>query len=72
VTADHHLQPLLANYRFLASQSNQGKHKGEKENNENFLRKGKIQIQSEGAECWYKDIKIKALTKLPKEIADQL
>jgi hypothetical protein len=46
--------------------------KAEKENNENFLRKGKIQIQSEGAECWYKDIKIKALTKLPKEIADQL
>jgi Domain of Unknown Function (DUF1080) len=44
----------------------------EKENNENFLRKGKIQLQSEGAECWYKDIKIKALTKLPKEIADQL
>jgi len=46
--------------------------KAEKENNENFLRKGKIQLQSEGAECWYKDIKIKALTKLPKEIAAQL
>ena len=46
--------------------------KAEKENNENFLRKGKIQIQSEGAECWYKDIKIKALTKIPKDIANQL
>jgi hypothetical protein len=46
--------------------------KAEIENNENFLRKGKIQIQSEGAECWYKDIKIKALTKIPEEILKQL
>jgi hypothetical protein len=46
--------------------------KAEKENNETFLRKGKIQFQSEGAECWYKDIKIKALTKIPAEILKQL
>jgi Domain of Unknown Function (DUF1080) len=46
--------------------------KAEIENKENFLRKGKIQFQSEGAECWYKDIKIKALTKLPNEILIQL
>lgn len=46
--------------------------KSEKENNENFPRKGKIQFQSEGAECWYKEIKIKALTKIPKEILAQL
>jgi len=36
------------------------------------LSEGKIQLQREGAECWYKDIKIKALTTLPKEIAEQL
>ena len=46
--------------------------KAEKENNETFLRKGKIQFQSEGAECSYKDIKIKALTKIPAEILKQL
>ena len=46
--------------------------KAEKENNETFLRKGKIQFQSEGAECWYKDIKIKALTKIPADILKQL
>jgi len=46
--------------------------KSEKENNENFPRKGKIQFQSEGAECWYKDMKIKALTKIPKDILKQL
>jgi len=46
--------------------------KAEKENNETFLRKGKIQLQSEGAECWYKDIKIKALKKIPAEILKQL
>jgi hypothetical protein len=46
--------------------------KAEIENKQNILRKGKIQFQSEGAECWYKDIKIKALTKIPKEILEQL
>jgi len=46
--------------------------KAEKENNENFLRKGKIQFQSEGAEAYYKNMKIRALTKIPKEILSQL
>jgi hypothetical protein len=32
---------------------------------ESPLIKGKIQIQSEGAEIFYKDIKIQAITKLP-------
>jgi Domain of Unknown Function (DUF1080) len=46
--------------------------KAEIENQETILRKGKIQIQSEGAECWYKDIKIKRLTKIPIDILKQL
>ena len=46
--------------------------KAEIENQETILRKGKIQIQSEGAECWYKDIKIKGLTKIPDAILKQL
>lgn len=33
------------------------------------LTKGKIQLQSEAAEVYYKDVKIKSLTALPKEYA---
>lgn len=36
------------------------------------LTKGKIQIQSEAAEVYYKDIKIKSVKKLPKLFAKQL
>lgn len=36
------------------------------------LAKGKIQIQSEGAEVYYRDIKIKQVSKLPKAFAKQL
>ena len=36
------------------------------------LTKGKIQIQSEAAEVYYKDIKIKSVSKLPKAFAKQL
>lgn len=38
----------------------------------NFKRKGKIQIQSEGAEAYYKDMKIKKATKFPKAHLKQL
>ena len=31
------------------------------------LIKGKIQIQSEAAEVYYKDVRIKSLSKLPEE-----
>lgn len=37
-----------------------------------YLRKGKIQLQCEGAEAYYKDIKIKAITKIPKQYLKQL
>ena len=33
------------------------------------LIKGKIQIQSEAAEVFYKDIRIKAISKLPDEFS---
>ncbi|CDF79535.1 conserved hypothetical protein (DUF1080) [Formosa agariphila KMM 3901] len=36
------------------------------------LTKGKIQLQSEGAEIYYKDIKIRSVTALPTEFAKQL
>ncbi len=32
------------------------------------LRKGKIQIQSEGAEVFYKGIKIQAIDRLPADL----
>lgn len=41
-------------------------------NNEPFKRKGKIQFQCEGAEAYYKNIKIRKATKFPKEILKQL
>ncbi|WP_211236749.1 family 16 glycoside hydrolase [Sporocytophaga myxococcoides] len=34
------------------------------------LTKGRIQLQSEAAEVFFKDIKIKPITKLPSEYAD--
>lgn len=37
-----------------------------------LLDKGKIQLQSEGAEVYYKDIKIKSIKKLPRKIRKQL
>lgn len=36
------------------------------------LTKGKIQLQSEGAELYYKNIKIRPVSKLPEEFASQL
>lgn len=36
------------------------------------LTKGKIQLQSEGAEIYYKNVKIRPITKLPEEFASQL
>ncbi len=42
------------------------------EGNTTTLNKGKIQLQSEGAELYYKDIKIKRVTTLPKAIAKQV
>jgi hypothetical protein len=41
-------------------------------NNEPFLRKGKIQFQSEGAEAYYKDVKIRKISKLPSTVLKQL
>jgi len=35
------------------------------------LAKGKLQIQSEGAEVFYKAIKIKSLNAIPKELIKQ-
>ena len=35
------------------------------------LHKGKIQIQSEGAEVFYRNIKIKSVTDIPEEILNQ-
>jgi hypothetical protein len=32
------------------------------------LRKGKLQIQSEGAEVFYKEIKIKSLHAIPQDL----
>ena len=32
------------------------------------LTKGKIQLQSEGAEVFYKDVKLQAITKLPEAV----
>lgn len=43
-----------------------------KDGTSNPLLQGKIQLQSEGAELSYKNIKIKPITKLPKRIAKQL
>jgi len=34
------------------------------------LTKGKIQIQSEGAEVYYKDIKVSSVNALPKEFSN--
>jgi hypothetical protein len=31
------------------------------------LRKGKIQIQSEGAEAYYRNIQIRSITEIPSE-----
>ncbi|GAL82539.1 hypothetical protein JCM19274_217 [Algibacter lectus] len=36
------------------------------------LTKGKIQLQSEGAEVYYKDVKIRSISELPSEFANQL
>ncbi|MDW7691189.1 DUF1080 domain-containing protein [Flammeovirgaceae bacterium SG7u.111] len=36
------------------------------------LSKGKIQLQSEGAEVYYKEIKIRSVNELPEEFASQL
>lgn len=36
------------------------------------LTKGKIQIQSEGAEAFYKDIQVRSITEIPKEYRKQL
>jgi hypothetical protein len=33
------------------------------------LTRGKIQVQSEAAECWYRDMKIRPIRKLPAELA---
>ncbi len=44
----------------------------DKEGNATPLTKGKIQFQSEAAEVYYKNIKIRSITKLPKKIAAQL
>ena len=33
------------------------------------LTRGKIQVQSEASECWYRDMKIRAISKLPPELA---
>lgn len=41
-------------------------------NNEPFKRKGKIQFQCEGAEAYYKNIKIRKATKFPENILKQL
>lgn len=42
-------------------------------NNESFsLKKGKIQIQSEAAEVYYKDIKIRNITKIPEKFEKQI
>ena len=48
--------------------------KTESLNNDPLKRKGKIQFQfqCEGAEAYYKDIKIKKATKFPEEILKQL
>ncbi|MBV5348678.1 DUF1080 domain-containing protein [bacterium] len=46
--------------------------KTEMANNDPYKRKGKIQFQSEGAEAYYKDIKIRKATRFPKEILKQL
>ena len=35
------------------------------ENNEKYKREGKIQFQCEGAEAYYKDIKIREIMKIP-------
>lgn len=44
----------------------------DKDDNARPLTKGKIQIQSEAAEVYYKEIKIRSVKKLPKEFAKQL
>ncbi len=44
----------------------------DKKGNAKPLTKGKIQLQSEGAEVYYKNIKIRSIKKLPKKIANQL
>jgi len=36
------------------------------------LSKGKIQLQSEGAEVFYKEVKIRSVSELPQEFSDQL
>jgi hypothetical protein len=35
------------------------------------LTRGKIQIQSEANECWYRDMKIRTIAKLPPKLAAQ-
>jgi hypothetical protein len=36
------------------------------------LSSGRILLQSEGAEAYYKDIKIKAITEIPKKYRNQI
>ncbi|MBK9736537.1 MAG: DUF1080 domain-containing protein [Saprospiraceae bacterium] len=36
------------------------------------IRKGKIQIQTDGGEMYYKNIRIKSITKIPETIAKQI
>jgi len=44
-------------------------HNGQTDNGqETLLTKGKIQIQSEGAEVFYKQIKIQSINELPTEL----
>ena len=40
--------------------------------NDKPLSKGQIQIQSEGAECYYKEMKIRPITEFPTEIKAQM
>jgi hypothetical protein len=42
------------------------------ENNEKYEWEGKIQFQCEGAEAFYKDIKIRAITDIPVEYLKQM
>jgi hypothetical protein len=47
-------------------------HNGQLEKGQELpLTKGKIQIQSEGAEVFYKDIKIASIDKLPADLVKQ-
>ena len=37
-----------------------------------ILNKGQIQIQSEAAECYYKDLTLSSIKKFPKKIRKQV